>query len=257
MTRTLSDRGGNLGAFSVVIAVNIWSNAGPINNQTMAEISARYSSLFTPAGFTFAIWGVIYLALAAFVIYQALPSQRSSQLVASISRLFKINCIANASWLIAWHYDLLILSLAIMLVLLVTLVLIYRRLMEDVEQASVLQHIVLYLPFSLYTAWITLATVANLSVVQNSIGWDNVGIAAISWTLLKLALVAALGAAVVLRCGDVVFVLVIAWGAYGIAAMQVATPAVSGAATTVSLFALMLAAHQGIRRLRRTIDTST
>jgi hypothetical protein len=254
MQRGLSDWGGNLAAFLFAVAVNIWSNAGPINDQSMAEISARYQSLFTPAGFTFAIWGAIYLALLVFVVYQALPSQRYDDTIARISRLFQINCVANASWLIAWHYDFLNFSLVIMLVLLLTLVLIYTRLIGKIEHASVAQHLAVFLPFSLYTGWVTLATIANLSAVQTGNGWDDLGITAVNWTLLKLALVATIGATVVIRLGDVVFVLVVAWAAYGIAVMQVSTPAVSGAAATVSLVALMLAAYQGIVRLRRIID---
>jgi len=231
--------------------LNVMSNALPINDQTMPEISAKYPSLFTPAGFTFSIWGVIYLALLFFVVYQALPSQRSNEKIAGISRLFQVNCVANASWIVAWHYDLLTISLLIMLVMLFTLILIYRALLGAVERASTTQHLLLHFPFSLYTSWITLATIANISTVQTGNGWDNIGLTAISWTLLKLALAGAIGAAVVLRYGDVVFVLVVAWAAYGISVMQSATPAVSGGALTLSLLALLLAMNEGVARLRR------
>ncbi len=251
MQRKLSDWGGNLAAFMLVVVFNVLSNALPINGQTMPEISAKYPSLFTPAGFTFSIWGVIYLALLLFVIYQALPSQRNNETIAGISRLFQINCVANASWIVAWHYDLLNISLLIMLVLLVTLIFIYRALLGAVEQASITQHLLLHLPFSLYTGWITLATIANISTVQTGNGWDNIGLTAVSWTLLKLALAGAIGATVVLRYGDVVFVLVVAWAAYGISVMQSATPAVSGGALTLSLLALLLAMNEAVARLRR------
>jgi hypothetical protein len=251
MQRQLSDWGGNLAAFVLVVVLNVMSNALPINGQTMPEISAKYPSLFTPAGFTFSIWGVIYLALLFFVVYQALPSQRSNEKIAGISRLFQVNCVANASWIVAWHYDLLTISLLIMLVMLFTLILIYRALLGAVERASTTQHLLLHFPFSLYTSWITLATIANISTVQTGNGWDNIGLTAISWTLLKLALAGAIGAAVVLRYGDVVFVLVVAWAAYGISVMQSATPAVSGGALTLSLLALLLAMNEGVARLRR------
>ena len=252
MQRPLSDRGGNLAAFLLVVVLNGLANALPINGQTMPEISAKYPSLFTPAGFTFSIWGVIYLALLLFVVYQALPSQRDNQTIAGISRLFQLNCVANASWIVAWHYDLLAVSLLIMLILLVTLILIYRALLDEVRNASIAQRLLLHIPFSLYTAWIVVATIANLSIVQTGNGWDNMGLTAVSWTLLKLALAGAIAATVVLRYGDVVFVLVIAWAAYGISVMQSATPAVSGGASTVSLLALLLAMYEAVARLRRT-----
>lgn len=251
MQRTLSDWGGNLAAFTLVLVANVLSNVMPINDQTMSQLSAKYPSLFTPAGFTFSIWGLIYLTLLLFVIYQALPSQRDNRTIAGISRLFQVNCGANAMWLFAWHYELPGLSLLIMLVLLGSLILIYRALLSEIEHASVAQHLSLHLPFSLYTGWITLATIANLSAVQTGNGWDEVGLTAISWTLLKLAAVGAIGATMVIRFGDAVFILVVAWAAYGISVMQSATPAVSGAATSLSLLALILAAYEGISRLRR------
>ena len=112
------------------------------------------------------------------------------------------------------------------------------------------QHLALHLPFSLYTAWVTLATIANLSAVQTANGWDAIGLTAVSWTLLKIAIAGAIGASMVVRFGDAIFVLVVAWAAYGISVMQSATPAVSGAAASLSLLALLLAAAEGASRLR-------
>lgn len=251
MQRAFSDWGGNLASFALVLAMNALSNALPLNNQTMPEISAKYPSLFTPAGFTFSIWGVIYLGLMLFVIYQALPSQRANEAISRISRLFQLSCIANAVWIVVWHYDLLWLSSLIMLLLLASLIGIYRQLLGEIKHAPLSQHLALHLPFSLYTSWITVATIANISVLQTAYGLDSAFMTAISWTQLKLALAGAIGATVVLRVGDAVFVLVIAWAAYGISVMQSATPAISGAATAFSLLALMLAAYEGVSRLRR------
>lgn len=249
MQRTLSDWGGNLVAFAIVILLNVLSNTLPINDQTMPEISAKYPSLFTPAGFTFSIWGVIYMALLVFVIWQALPPQRGNEKVARISKYFQLNCLANAVWLVVWHYDLLALSLIVMLVILATLILIYRALIASIESAPFTEHIVLYLPFSLYTGWITLATIANASALQNGNGWDDVWLTAVQWTLLKLAVAGAIGARMILRHRDVPFGLVVAWAAYGISVMQSATPEVSGAAMTLSLLAIILVAADGARRL--------
>ncbi len=251
MRRSPFDWGGNLAVFALMVLMNVLSNALPINGQTMPEISAKYPSLFTPSGFTFSIWGVIYLFLLLFVVYQALPAQRNSVRIARISPYFKINCVANALWIVVWHYDLLVLSLLLMFVILATLVLIYRSLLEQLDSSSPLQHIILHLPFSLYTAWITVATIANISVLQTHYGWDSVGLTDVRWTFVKLAIAGSIGAFAVLRLRDPVFVLVIAWASYGISAMQSATPAVSGAAMTLSLLALILAAYEGLSRLRR------
>lgn len=252
MQRYTSDWAGNLAAYAIMILLNVLSNALPINGQSMPEISARYPSLFTPAGITFSIWGVIYLALLAFVIWQALPAQRSSEKLARVSPWFKVNCLANASWLVAWHYDQLIVSMLIMLLMLVTLIRIYAALIRDIETAPFKEHLVLYLPFSLYTGWIVVATIANASVIQTHWGLDAAWIGAVQWTLLKLAIAGAIGATMVLRFRDIPFALVIAWAAFGISVMQSGTPAVSGAATTLSLLMLFLTMRDGVLRLFRT-----
>ena len=250
-TRSISDWGGNIAAFMLVIVFNFLSNALPFNDQSQTEIAAKYPSLFTPAGFTFSIWGLIYLALLAFVVYQAMPSQRQNALIASLGVPFKINCVGNALWLVAWHYDQLVLALLIMLIILVTLIIIYRRLLAELSSAGFLQHLVLYMPFSLYTSWISVATIANASILQTAYGWDNAGITAVNWTLLKLAAAGAIGATVVLKTRDPVFVLVTAWAAYGIAARQAATPAIAGAATMLAMLALLLAMREAATRLRK------
>jgi len=249
MQRPFRDWGGNLVAFAIVILLNFLSNALPINGQTMPEISAKYPSLFTPAGFTFAIWGAIYMV---FVIWQALPAQRSSDKVARLSTWFQVNCLMNAVWIVVWHYDLLVLSLLVMLVILATLILIYRTLIADIDAAPFTEHLVLYLPFSLYAGWITLATIANASILQTSNGWDYVWLTAVQWTLLKLALAGAIGARMVLKYRDPVFGAVVIWGAYGISAMQSATPSVSGAALTLSLLMALLVGFEFVTRLTET-----
>jgi len=252
MQRTTADWGGNLVAFAIVILLNVLSNALPINDQTMPEISAKYPSLFTPAGFTFSIWGVIYLGLLVFVIWQALPAQRNNSKVAKISRYFQLNCLMNALWLVVWHFDLLAVSLLVMLVILVTLIQIYRSLIAEIDAAPFIEHLVLYLPFSVYTGWITLATIANASALQIGSGWDNVWLTAVQWTLLKLAVAGAIGATMILKHRDIPFALVVAWAAYGISVMQSATPEVSGTAATLSLLMLILAAVDGVKRLAPT-----
>lgn len=252
MQRRVSDWAGNLLAFAMAIFFNVLSNALPINGQSMPEISAKYPSLFTPAGFTFSIWGAIYLALLAFVIWQALPAQRSSKKVSRISPWFKLNCLANALWLVVWHYDLLLVSLLVMLVILVTLVRIYSLLIGEIETAPFTEHLVLYLPFSIYTGWIVVATIANASIIQTAWGWDNAGFGAIHWTLMKLAFAGAIGAAMILRFRDIPFAVAVAWAAFGISVMQAGTPAVWGAATTLSLLMLFLILRDGALRLFRT-----
>lgn len=240
MERPVRDWGGNLAAFSFVVIMNVLSNALPINNQTMPVISAKYPSLFTPAGFTFSIWGIIYLSLLLFIIWQALPAQRSDEKIAAISTYFQINCLLNGVWILVWHYDLLAISLLVMLGILISLTLIYKTLLARIDTAPMIEHLFLYVPFSLYTGWITLATIANASALQTGSGWDDVLMTAVQWTLVKLAVAGAVGATVLFKYRDPVFAAVVVWATYGISVMQSATPAVAGAAATLSILTAIL-----------------
>lgn len=236
MARSKSDWIGNIVAFIVVQVVNGMANGVPLGGQTTGEISAKYPSLFTPAGFTFAIWGLIYLSLAVFVVYQALPAQRDNDTIASIGFWFKLNCAANALWIFAWHYDLLIISLVLMVCLLWTLVRIFRI----VDSGS---DLLVKFPFSLYAGWITVATIANISVLQTAYELNDIGLTAIQWTWLKIAIAGAIGATVIAKTRNAVYLAVIAWAAFGIFSKQTATPEVAGAAITISLAALLLIAY--------------
>ncbi len=249
MQRSLRDWGGNVAAFILVIAVNALANGLPVGGQTTGQVSAKYPSLFTPSGFTFAIWGLIYLGLAGFVVWQALPAQRNSRTLASISPLFIANCIANAAWIFVWHYEQLLLSVVLMIAILITLIQIYRILDGSRAVASPVKSVFLFLPFSLYTGWITVATIANLSALQTGMDWDNAWLSAIDWTLLKLAVAGAIGATVIIRKGDIAYGLVIAWAAVGIATKQIATPEVAGAAATLYGVALLLVGAEAIRTM--------
>lgn len=250
MPRRFSDWGGNILALILVITVNGLANAIPIGGQTTGEVSAKYPSLFTPAGYTFSIWGLIYLGLIFYVIYQALPGQRNNTTLAKISKMFALNCAANSAWILAWHYNFLLLSLLLMLVILFSLVQIYRSLGIVDATASRGERLLVQLPISLYTGWITVATIANISAVQTGMGWDGLAMSATTWTLVKLAIAGAIGATVLLRRGDLAFGLVVAWAAMGISVKQAATPAVAGAASTLVLLVVLLAAFEAIRRLR-------
>ena len=240
MQRSVSDWAGNIAAFVFVIFVNGLANGVPLGGQTTGEISAKYPSLFTPAGFTFSIWGLIYLGLTAFVIYQALPAQRDNRLLAEISLPFKLSCVANMVWIFVWHYDQLLLSLVMMAGILVPLIWIYRAI--GTHAVTGVEKIVVAFPFSLYVGWITVASIANISAAQTGWGWDDVGLSAVSWTLLKLAVAGAIGATVFARRADVVYLGVIAWAAYGIAGRQGDTLQVAGAAATLSVLAVLLMA---------------
>lgn len=252
--RKVSNRVAPVVAYVLVITVNFAANALPLGGQQTGDVSDKYASLFTPAGYTFAIWGLIYLALAGYVVYQALPAQRANASLATISSLFSLSCGFNAAWLFAWHYELIGVSLLLMLALLWVLVTIYRGLDVNDDLRPHATRLLVNTPFSLYTAWISVATIANASAMQAALMWNDAGISGVDWTLLKLALAGAIGAAIISLRRDFVFGIVIAWAAFGIASGQLDVPAVSGSATTIGALLILLCLLEFARRARRSLQ---
>ncbi len=248
--RKLGNWGGPIIAYVLVVAVNAAANIVPIGGLRTGDVADKYASLFTPAGYTFRIWSVIYLALACYVVYQALPAQRGNTALAGIGRLFIWSSAANALWMFAWHYEFIAVSLVLMLVMLVLLVTIYRRLEFGNDSTSIGERLFINLPFSIYTAWISVATIANISALQAAMDWNDQWMGSVEWTLLKLAIAGTIAAAVSVRNRDFIFALVIAWAAIGIANGQPGAPEVAGAATVTGAIALMLAAYELFRRAR-------
>lgn len=251
MDRKISDWGGNIVALIIVITVNALANILRFGGQTTGDVSDKYYSMFTPAGFTFVIWSLIYLLLAIFVVYQSLPSKRNDAQLARISPWFKAGCAANALWMFAWHLEWIDVALLLMIILLVSLVWIYRLLNIVDAAAPAAQRWLVQLPFSVYLGWISVATIANISSLQSALNWNHAVLEEVSWTLLKLAIAGALGAIVTLRRHDAAYGIVIGWAAFGIGAGQAATPAVAGAAFTVSLAILAIASFEALNRLAR------
>lgn len=135
----------------------------PLNGQTTAAISDKFQVLFVPAGYVFAIWGIIYVGWMAFAVYQALPAQRANPRLQRISWLFALANIANAAWLFTWHFELFPLSAIVMLSLLALLIAIYWRLNIGRVQVSAREKWLVDLPFGIYLGWISVATIANIS----------------------------------------------------------------------------------------------
>jgi len=126
----------NIVAFTVTIVVNMLAGSTTLlNGVTSGQVSDNYPTLVTPAGFTFAVWGIIYMLLLVFTVYQLLPKNRDQPFLQQIGLLFALSGACNVSWLFLWHYDLITYSLVLMLALLASLILIYRRL--DIGRATV------------------------------------------------------------------------------------------------------------------------
>jgi hypothetical protein len=241
----------NVLAVLVVLAVNGLANALPLNGQTTAEISDRFEVYFVPAGYVFAIWGLIYLGLVAFAIYQALPSQRENPRLASLGYWFALSCLANVAWLFLWHYEQFPWTLPTMLVLLASLIAIYLRLGIGRLAVSPAERWCVHVTFSVYLGWITVATIANATQLLDYLGWNGWGISDVAWAVIMLAAGVGIAAGMALRRGDVAYLLVIVWAFAGIAVKHAGTPVVTVAAWTATALVALLAGWALLRGRRQ------
>src|SRR5512136_2127788 len=110
------------------LVVNALANILPINGQNTGAISDRFHVYFVPAGYVFSIWGIIYIGLITFAIFQALPSERENPRLRSTGWWVSLGGLANIAWIILWHYEHFVLTLVAMLALLATLIITYLHL---------------------------------------------------------------------------------------------------------------------------------
>jgi hypothetical protein len=212
------------------IVINGLANALPFNNLTTAEISDRFQVYFVPAGYVFAIWGLIYLGLIAFAVFQALPAQRENPRLRAIFPWFVLASLANITWLFLWHFEQFVLTLPVMLTLLLSLIAIYLRLGVGRTAVSAAECWLAHAPFSLYLGWISVATIANATDVLYYLGWNGGGLAPEAWAVILLGITVVLGALMAWLRRDVIYLLVLVWALAGIAVKQSATPLVAGTA---------------------------
>ncbi|MEM7297643.1 MAG: tryptophan-rich sensory protein [Bacteroidota bacterium] len=233
----------------LAIVINFLANFLPIGGRTTGEVSDSYPTFFTPAGFTFSIWGLIYFLLLTYVIYQFLAKRTTDPtLIDKINRYFVINSLANTLWILAWHFELITISLILMGVILYTVISIYRRIYKY-GIFRFRDKLFIRLPFSVYLGWITVATLANLSVEQTVIGMDNWFLTRTVWVFVELGLAGAIAVVMIIRYRDPIFAGVIAWAAYGISQKQTAVPEVAGAAAAVMILVLVVLVVEGIRKV--------
>jgi len=207
------------------LTVNYLANALPFNNQTTGEISDKFDVLFKPAGYAFSIWGLIYLGLLLFGIYQLLPRARKSGLIEKIGLFFILSCLANIIWLLDWHYELYTFSVIVMLILLFSLIKIYINLEIGIAKVSLKEKWLVHHPFSLYLGWISVATIANITIYLDWLNWDGFGLSPVFWFILISIVGLALSFYIAFTRMDYIFNLVIFW-AYIAVAVQNADVAI-------------------------------
>lgn len=207
-------------AFVSTLVINYLSNTGLLNNTTIGQVSDSYKSLFTPAGYTFAIWGIIYLLLFGFVIYQGrglFVKVKNDDFVLKTGWWFVLSCVFNSAWVFAWIYEFTGLScLFIFLLLFSVLKIVWNNRMElDDEPLPII--LFLWWPFVIYSGWVTVASIANVSTYLIKTDWDGFGLSQEIWTLIMIAIAVIINLAITWKRNMREFALVGVWALLGIA----------------------------------------
>jgi benzodiazapine receptor len=211
----------NIVAFVATVIVNgLAGSTTLLGGVNTAEISNANPTLITPAGYVFSIWGIIYVLLGVFVIFQALPSQKEKEYTKKIGWLFVLSSVLNIFWLFLWQYEILGVSVVLMFLLLPTLIAIYLRLNIGRSAVSLREKLAVHVPFSVYLGWITIASIANVAVFLVSENWDGFGINPETWATLVIVVALAITVLVLATRRDIAYGLVIVWALTGIAVNQ-------------------------------------
>jgi hypothetical protein len=198
--------------FLLMIAINSLANIIPINGINTGNVSDSLSNLFTPTAITFSIWGVIYVMLALYTFYQYF--YRGKFNLNKVNIWFSISSVSNALWIFAWHYKIIWLSFLFMIVMLTSLIIINNSITK--ETLSVKERLLIRIPFSIYFGWITVATIANTTVLLVSLGWNGFGLSEVLWATVIIIVGALIGLLTTLINRDITYGLVIIWAYIGI-----------------------------------------
>lgn len=207
----------NLVVFVLMIGVNYYAGYFGINGNTVQTVSDTIPSLFTPAAYVFSIWGVIYLGLGAFVVYGLNKKQTDNALIDRIGPWFLINSILNAAWIVLWLLEQWLISLVLIVLILATLVVIHLRLRAHLEDVRGKDFWFILAPFSVYLGWLSVATIANTSVIFVAKGFAELAVSGTFWTVIMMVVAALLSTLMVAVRRDWFFSWVVIWAEIGIA----------------------------------------
>ncbi len=206
----------NIAAFLTVILVNYLANSLPINGVKTADISNKYFNEFAPANITFAIWGVIYSLLIATLIWQ-LNVQNNA--INTINKWWVINSVLNVAWLFSWHYEILFLSIVLMIGILYSLVQINK--IESTELAqNIPREWLLKSAFGIYLGWICIATIANFTTLLVSLNFNKFGLSDTFWTGTVIGIGSITSAMLVVRYKNIFIGFAVIWALIGIIIRQ-------------------------------------
>ncbi len=258
MKKTLQIANGIALIFTVVM--NYVSNTGVFDGNTMKTVSDSYWNLFTPAGYAFAIWGLIYIGLLGFVIYTGRSlfnnKQDNDPIVLQIGWWFVLSCLGNSAWVVAWLYDYTLLSVGLMFVILISLIKIIINTRMELDAHPLKRYLLIYWPFAFYSGWISVAFIANIAALLTKNDWDGFGLSPVAWTIIMISVAGILNVALILTRNLREFGLVGIWALVAIASANSAKGSsdVVLAAYIVSAIILITIAYSGSKNKDRSIS---
>ena len=198
----------------ITLFVNTLGALGLINGLSQKQISDMYITLITPSPATFSIWSVIYSLLIISMIVMIVKRDDSyyKSAIDEITVLFRISCILNIIWIVAFSFVQIELSTLFILAFVITLSLICLKL----RKIQVGKRFLLPLTFGLYTGWLFIATVVNIAAALVKLKWDGFGIANETWAIIMLVIAVILVFIVLKRIRNAAFPLPIAWAYLGV-----------------------------------------
>jgi benzodiazapine receptor len=244
-------------AFLLMICLNAAANILPINGYNTGEISAMFPNYFVPAGFTFGIWSVLYLLQAWWVLFSlkiAYGKEDDLSAVALVSLLmpyFSIACLLNASWILAWHFLQVGLSLGIMVLLLLVLIALYVQLRAFTVPPEGWVSWVIPVVFVTYLAWISVATIANATALLKQMNVEGIFSDEPSWSVIMIFVALELSYFMGYLRREPAFAFVLCWAFYGIYKGQAGNDVIVGyTALTASVLSLLIGISSGFRKIK-------
>lgn len=225
------------------LVANYLAMSLPFNNMTTGEISDMFDIYFVPAAYVFSIWGVIYIGLIAYTVYQALPQNRNNEMIAKADPWYITSNIANALWLVFFHYQRFVIALVVMVILLICLMKIFEIFKVGRNKGTNAWKWIIDANFGIYLGWITIATIANVTQVLDFYNWNGFGISDEIWFVVVIAVAVVLSSLMSFRRVAFEYTLVLIWAFVGIAIKFPEVPIVNyaawGGAIAVSLIAMV------------------
>ncbi|MEM6784183.1 MAG: tryptophan-rich sensory protein [Bacteroidota bacterium] len=234
--------------FAVVL--NGLAGAGMLFDTNTGAVSNAIPTGVTPASWAFAIWGVIFTGVLIFAATQARPSARGARYDA-LGVPFVSATVLTGLWQIPWLTGRLALAAVVIVGILASLVWLYIRL--DRMGMTTAERWLLGVPTSLFLAWLTVATPLNITVALAS----AFGTGAAFWPPLLMLVVAAIGAALLSRTGDVAFAGVLVWAFAAIYARNGADAPLLTGMLAVGVLGFAVAVGVALRRGRSPLPVTT